>query len=1578
MDVGKKIETMNGIAIIGMAGRFPGARNVEQLWDNLINGIESVTAFKEPEEGRIHTACLLENAAAFDAAFFGMTPREAELTDPQHRLFLECAYEAMEASGYAPTRCPERVGVYAGSGQSDYVRHVQSHSDIMQTVGTFQVAIGNGPDFLTTRVSHKLKLNGPSIAVQTACSSSLVAVHMACQALFTYECDMALAGGVSVKADQMLGFDYQEGGILAPDGHCRAFDAASQGTVVGNGVGVVALKRLDDAIADGDEIVAIIRGTAVNNDGADKVGYTAPSVARQAEVVKEALTIAGVDPATITYIEAHGTGTALGDPIEIAALTDAYRTFTRKKQYCAVGSVKTNIGHLDSAAGVSGLIKAVLCIKHRMLPPSLHYKEPNPHINFADSPFYVNGNLKDWLSDGEPLRAGVSSFGIGGTNAHVILEEAPPRTTDEKDVDAEPDWHLLALSARTPGSLRQRAEDLIDYLQRHQEVDMASIAYTLAVGKESFARRMAIVAHKSAESAMEELRKMTASMPSNMDEANEATPSVFFMFTGQGAQYVHMASDLYRCAPAFRKHIQQCAKLSASVLDADLLRLLYPLPGEEKEAANQLHQTKYAQPALFCVEYALAKQMEAWGIKQEAMIGHSIGEYVAACLAGVMSLNDAIKVIAVRASLMQQMERGAMTAVSLSEADTIEALGESGAELSIAVVNSPRSCVVAGTYAATERFEAFLSGKGVISKRLATSHAYHSEMMEPILPRFAEAMRTIRLHPPNISYISNVTGRWITPEEATDPQYWVDHLRKCVRFADGIKLLLDAREHSIFVEIGPGHTLSAMVKQQIGGDYEKKSAIFMLPAEANEQSAYASVLRAIGELWCSGVNVDPASVAPLHARRRVCLPTYPFERHIYYLPLKEHETRASYQEAGAESNPDSGEWFYAPMWKQTALPFQTTALEMSKAETEHSGSMVGSAGLEEAEMHEQPEKKEMQEKPLYLLLSDNCGVSETLKEELERFGNTVILAHSGDLNDSMNDSRLVYNPAQSDSYERLIGNIAAYHRRLPNKVIHLGNLDADLSNNHSDRYQSYENIQQQGLFSVVSLAQAIGLQHVFQDVELIVLTGNLLQIAHERVANPERATLVGALRVIPQEYARIGTRLIDVDVADFSEAVTFSRRYVRQLAIEISSSSLEFLVAYRGFHRYVQTIEGVRLPLSEQQTISIRDGGVYFITGADGGIGLLMAEAIAKAVKAKLILIGESPLPDISEWDRYLSSDDTTETTKHIRSIRALEQNGSEVWYASASLADEVELKQIIVEAEERFGSIHGMLIASEPYDSGLIQLKDIQETTQRIVPYLVGLSVLAPSLNNPDAFLVLFSRTVAITGGAGQMDLCAYNWYADTFAKHRTATGYPTLSVNWSMWQEDVWLDRQKEIPPQMREQLRHVQKQYGIAATEGIHALERMLASGLPQIIVSKQNFQTASQDWQSIHTSPVIINSGAGETHEEVSHSAPRNETEEKIAAIWQTLFGISDIGVHRSFFDLGGNSLHAIQLVARLRHQFHGDIPMDIIFHHPTVAELAEAVSRSQTKQKQWDEVERLLNEIEFMSEDELLHALSRDG
>ncbi|HRF48802.1 MAG TPA: type I polyketide synthase, partial [Anaerolineales bacterium] len=850
------------IAIIGMRGRFPGANDLDQYWQNLVDRVESITTLS-PEDmraagipdhvsrlpGYVNASPLLDGVDEFDAEFFGFSARDATLTDPQHRLFLETAWEALEDAGYDPARYPGAIGVFGGCELSTYLYQLYQNIDSLGYLDGMQLMVTNDKDHLCTQVSYRLNLHGPSLAVQTTCSTSLVAIGMACQNLQSGQCDMALAGGVTVRVPQRGGYYYTAGSILSPDGHCRPFDANAQGTIVGSGVGLIVLKRLKAAIADGDNIRAIIRGVGLNNDGNDKVGYTAPGFRGQAAAIRSAHAMSGISAETIGYVEAHGTGTILGDPIEFSALNEVFQAETERRGYCGIGAVKSNFGHLSCAAGVAGLIKTVLALEHGAIPPTLHYESPNPAIDFANSPFYVTTSLQPWARNGTPRRAGVSSFGVGGTNAHAVLEEAPRR---RGPAERRP-HQLLTLSARSPSALDAACVRLADHLATHPKLDLADVAYTLHEGRRAFRYRRTLVVASDDKAAVATAFREPERFPAL--DANTAHP-VVFMFPGQGSQYPGMAAGLYEGEPLVRQIIDRCAKLLRPDLGMDLRQLLFPSTRRRKEAGAQLLDTRFAQPALFTVEYALAELWRSWGIQPVAMIGHSVGEFVAATLSGVMTLKDALALIARRGQLISALPRGSMLAV-MAPADRLERFVDG--DVSLAAINAPGLSVLSGPSPAIERVETALASEAVMARRLHTSHAFHSSMMDPILREFEDLVGDVELSKPAIPFVATLTGEW-ADGPVTEPAYWSAQLRSTVRFADGLRALMNDKgpvgKDPAFLEVGPGRALSTFAGETARAVSRAPLCLTSLPAPDEKRADTESVLASLGQLWANGSNVN--------------------------------------------------------------------------------------------------------------------------------------------------------------------------------------------------------------------------------------------------------------------------------------------------------------------------------------------------------------------------------------------------------------------------------------------------------------------------------------------------------------------------------------------------------------------------------------------------------------------------------------------------------------------------------------------------------------------------------------------------
>jgi acyl transferase domain-containing protein len=1345
MDIEMLDDTIDNldIAIIGMAGRFPGAASLEDFWRNIRDGVESISFLTNEEllaagvtpdrfnhPHYVKATSRLDKIEWFDAAFFGIPPREAEVMDPQHRLFLECAWEALESAGYVPQGA---IGVYAGANMNSYLLNLYSNQDLISALGE-QVTFGNSKDFLPTRISYKLDLKGPSLNIQTACSTSLVAVHVACQSLLNHECDMALAGGVSIKMPQDQGYQFCADDIFSPDGHCRAFDVNAQGTIFGSGMGIVVLKRLKEAIADRDSIHAVIKGSAINNDGSLKVSYTAPSVEGQAEVIVEALSAAGVTPDTIRYIEAHGTGTALGDPIEIQALTKAFRTGTTDTGFCAIGSVKTNVGHLVSASGIAGLIKTIFALKHRQIPPSLHFEQPNPQIDFTHSPFYVNTKLTDWHST-MPRRAGVSSFGMGGTNAHIILEEAPIAPSPPS---SRP-WQLLLLSAKTLSALDTATQNLANYLQQHPELNLADVAYTLQVGRKSFDYRRMVICRDRQDavqvlSTLDPQRVLTHHHLSNQQPGQRA---IAFLFPGQGAQYINMGRELYDAEPTFRQQVDQCCHLLKPKLGLDLRDILYPK--RDDLPSTLLSETRYAQPALFVIEYALAQLWMSWGIQPDALIGHSLGEYVAATLAGVFSLEDALTLMVIRGKLMQQLPAGSMLAVQGAITEVQPFLHE---EEAIASHNSPSHCVISGTSSAIDQLQQILTQQGIHCRQLEVKHAFHSPLVESILTPFAEAFQTISLKAPQLPFISNVSGTWITATEATDPQYWVRHLRQTVRFSDGITELLHQPTH-IFLEVGPGRTLSTFVNHHSVGESVVLSSM-RHPKDAQSDSAV--LLQRLGQLWLSGVLINWTEFHAHEQRWRSPLPTYPFERQRYWIERKPSSSHDSAQPS-LTKKVKIADWFYLPIWKQSVLP--------------HAHFLNSSSPI--------------------LIFADECGVGTLLANRLQHEGYKVTIAQLGDRFAQINEGTYTLDPAQPDHYDRLIRDLASGDR-FPHNIVHAWTVTAAEQDYLNP--ESLDRSQTNGFYSLLFLAQALGKHSFNHSLHITVLSNNMQRVIGGDSLCPEKATVLGCVRVMEQEYPHLNCRSIDITLP---KSGSQHQKLADALLAELQAQSSDRFIAYRGSQRWIQTLES--FPLNEVQTIpQFRSQGVYLITGGLGGIGLTLAEYLATTLQARLILIGRSAFPDKANWFQWLSEHEPQdEISQKIRLLQRLEASGAESLVIQADVTNPAQMQAAIAQSLAHFGTIHGVIHAAGIPGSGLIQGKTRDATEKVLSPKVNGTVILNNICRDlPLDFFVLCSSLNAIIGGVGQVDYCAANAFLDAFAHYQSdQNGTLTLSINWDAWQK-------------------------------------------------------------------------------------------------------------------------------------------------------------------------------------------------
>ncbi|GGZ16186.1 polyketide synthase [Streptomyces inusitatus] len=1498
------------IAIVGISCKFPGADGPEEFWRNIRDGVDSLTRLTDEEilasgvdealmkaPNYVKVAACIEDVDLFDAGFFGMSPREAELMDPQQRLFLEHCWRAMEAGGYAPDQVEVPVGVYGGAGVNSYIHQIRANAEVrarnaesgnLHDVGSVE----NDLDYLTTRVSYKLNLTGPSVNVSTACSTSLVAVHMAAQALRTFECDMALAGGVAVTPPLKSGYLYQEGAISSFDGLTRSFDASSTGTVLGSGVGVVLLKRLEDAQLDGDVIHGVILGSAINNDGSNKAGFTAPGIPGQAEVTANAHAVAGVSADTITYQEAHGTGTLIGDPIEVQALTQAYRETTDRRNYCALGSVKANIGHMDTGAGVAALIKAVMAAKHGVIPPQINFEKPNPGLGLAESPFYITGEARPWgLPEGMPRRAGVSAFGFGGTNAHVVVEEPPAPldgAADRARESAEDDgWQILPVSARGGEAVGDYLRSLAEWIAdpEHADRPLHASARTLQRGRSRFGHRAAVVA-RSRDEAVEALRSR-AQTPAV--RAMSGGPS--FLFPGQGSQYARMGRELYEEHTVFRAEFDRCAELFHAELGVDLAALLH---GPDDELGRHpVNETWLTQPALFAVEYALVRTLEALGIRPQAMIGHSLGEIVAATVAGVFELRDAVRVVAKRAALMDASPRGAMLAIPLP-AEQVERLLPDG--VVIGAYNARRLVVASGTEDGIAELATRVEAEGVRPRRLRVSCASHSPLMDGPAREFVEFLRDIPMGEPSVPVLSNVTGDWLSKEDARDPEYWGRHLRGAVRFTEGIARLLESVDGPL-LEVGPGKGMLSLVRAAASGsDLPPLIATMRHPKDAD--SDIRMLLAAVAGLWEAGTEPDWSVCGPGDPRRAE-LPTYPFQRERFWIDRSsEEEVELSRRLMDREKEP--GKWFYMPSWRRTASAGRLTgarrldSLKSVLLITDGSGETDGIVarvteglsvrGIACVEFAGAGQYLRRSESRVELAIDDAAQLSLALDEEEASADSTavVFLAGRGADADGVPDSA----PA------------------------------------------------------LLALGKALGEKRGAAG-QLLVVTRAAFDVVGTERLSPQDCLLEGIVRVLPREIPRLSCRVVDTDPAEGAEAAALA--VLEELLVDDPDAT----VAHRSGRRWARGVEPVHVREEDRERSGAlrapRAGGTYLVTGGLGGIGLSLAEFLAREYGANLVLTGRGEFPERDAWEAWTTEhgwDDRT--SRRIDKLQRLEQYGGEVLALRSDVSDADEVNALIRLVDERFGRLDGVIHAAGLPGGGLVQTLDPRAYREVLAPKVRGSRHLLAATEGRDLdFLMLFSSLNVIDGRFGIADYTSANAYLGGLAHSCRQRGRTeVVAVDWTGWR-DLGMAVDAGATDEGNDELREIERlavmsEAGMASflseREGHAVFLLSLAAGVPQTHISTQDLNAVVEQGRRLDVATALeVLAGADRGSAkyqrpelDTDYIAPEDDRERFICETLQMLLGIEQVGARDDFFELGGNSLLALDVTARVNKRFDTDV------------------------------------------------------
>ena len=1252
------------IAIVGIGCRFPaGADGPDAYWRLLHDGVDAIAdvpaerwdidEFYDPDPdapGKMYTRYggFIERPDQFDARFFGISPREATSIDPQHRLILEVSWEALEHAGQNPNRLNgESVGVFVGISTSDYAMLQMQRAD--PALVDIYFGIGNAANAAPGRVSYTLGLQGPSVAVDTACSSSLVAVHLACQSLRNGDCRMALAGGVNLILSPDITINFSRARMMAPDGRCKTFDAAADGYVRSEGCGVVVLKRLSHALADHDRVLAVVRGSAVNQDGRSS-GFTAPNELAQEALIRQALRNAGLKPADVEYLEAHGTGTSLGDPIEVQAAAAVYGEGRAANQPLKLGSAKTNLGHLEAAAGIAGLIKVVLSLQHAEIPRHLNFTTPNPHIPWAELPVEVVTERTPWIRGSHARAAGISSFGFSGTNAHVIVGDAPsagaarPRGIDRPR-------HVLALSAKSDVALETLAARYASRLSDADAALLPDICHTANTGRSHFAYRLAVTARTTAEmrEALDSFGRpsMAGRIPGVVTgeaaggDITDVSNSVVFLFTGQGSQYPGMARQLFDTQPSFRATLERCDEILRDRLAQPLLSVIYPAAGRQ----SPISETAYTQPALFAIEYAMAELWRSWGVEPGAVLGHSIGEYVAACVAGVIGLEDALVAVAARGRLMQALPAGGVMAAVFADAGRVHA-ALSGLEnrLTIAAINAPENIVISGAADAMDVALAKLTGSGVTTKRLDVSHAFHSPLMDPMLDAFEREIASLSFKPPRMPIVSNLTGEVVPAGFAFDAAYWRRHARDAVRFADGIRALI-GRGHRVFLEVGPSATLASFGRAGSG-----TSDALWVASLRKGRDDWEQMLSAVSDLYVKGCGIDWSKFDHDYIREKVSVPTYPFQRQRYWIDaVPPAARRAAVPARRLVKNPEISNWFYVPSWARTSLSRPDAAA-------------VSATGA-------------------WLLFLDQEGLGDRLADRYRSQGHTVVCVREGKSFASIAANTYEVDPRSAADYDALAAAMRAAGT-LPRRIVHLWSVGGGKSD--------FSRAQDRGFYSVLYLTQALSRHGSGDPIDFSIVGDQLRTLSSADAIAAEKTPVLGLALVIPQEYPYIRCGTIDVETIAAADPMVLADR----LEAEFLAGPSGEAVAYRGSQRWVQTLEPATIDATrsnplDNDTGGLRDRGVYLITGGFGNIGLAVADRLARTKRARLVLVGRSTPPARAEWQHWIDTHAPADrTTRQIQAVRALEALGAEVLVARADVANLEQMRIVVAQARERFGTL--------------------------------------------------------------------------------------------------------------------------------------------------------------------------------------------------------------------------------------------------------------------------------------------------
>jgi polyketide synthase PksJ len=1473
------------IAVIGMASRFPKSKDIQQFWNNLIAGNECITIDKvEDGSGLIKAKGILEDNECFDFDFFNYSPNEAELLDPQIRVLHECTWEALEDAGYNPFTYGGLIGNFVGASTnptSDLNRFLHDKNGCHELWSNL---LYSDKDFISTRISHKLNLRGPSLTLDTACSTSLTAIDVACQGLLTGKCDMAVAGGISITYHDENGYVYKDGFISSPDGHCRAFDEDAKGTVTGNGVGVVILKRLEDALKDGDKIDAIILGSAVNNDGVTKQGYTAPSREGQVGVIRSAHQMASISSETISYIEAHGTATQVGDPIEIDALKIAFNT--NKKNYCAIGSVKTNLGHLDAAAGVAGFIKAVLVLKNKQIPPTLHFKKPNSKFDLSNSPFYINSEPIKWGDSPLLRRAGVSSFGIGGTNVHVVLEEAP-KVSHDASVRSD----VFLLSARVVDQLLEVKNNFETYIDSAAIDALAfnDVAHTLRTGRKHFKYKIAIQA-SSINDLKEKLKKYHVI---EKRTHSRAVGKTVFMFSGQGSQYLNMTKELYQQNTYYREQLDHCITILNTIYNRDIKSILFH---DGDNGPTEINNTLYTQPFLVAVEYAMAKLLMQCGVQPDIVIGHSVGEYTAACIAGIFSLDDMLTIVSKRAAFMGDLEKGSMLAVNIEKDKLLNVLPD---DVTLAAENSNKQMVISGSFTSIAGVREILQQQQWAHSELHTSHAFHSRMMLPIAEALEKEIAKMTLHPPSVCYISNVTGKEVSYEEINKPSYWSDQMTNTVLFKECILSAVRAGATQ-FMEVGPGIALQTFVKA-IDNDVETTGFVRHAKEAVNDVAYF---LEKLASLWERGNKIDWNEVFQKQPRRKVSLPTYPFiknqipVRRIDFNTITEH---GNFQKTSGDDTLK----YYAPIWTQSV---------MSKNTQDNVSVSV-------------------------LMLSFDVNKDASLIEGIRRSYPESMLIELGSHFCENSTDHLTIDAINEEGYEKVLLQLMKRgHDEI--KIILFDNQPEELLNGTPlAALQAFS-------FLIKSLTASTG----FKKKNIYAITFNLQNVLNEAVADAYSSTLLGALKVVSCEHNEINCTSIDIDR---NELLNENLLVVDKLNSEIAVTPSDIVVAYRKNIRWVQDFQEI---VPHVNTTKLEQSGVYVITGGVGGMACTIAAYLLEKYAAHVVLIGRSNFLRNADWSstEWVDALDVKYQPGVKNLIAKCQASKGSLISFQANVSELESVRDVFEQVTSTRKSIDGIFHTAGVIDyGGVMQRRSFDSLREVMLPKVQGTDNLIKCIEArgvKPGFLLLFSSNgnIFYAYKYGQAGYNAANEYMDAISSVRRSANTDIKAINWNDWYDvGMTVDSLNNKFDNISNDDFRAKIDDGIMPEEGMAVIENILNSSLRRVVISKKdvkkeiaNMNYLLQNNKSALWSGLLEHSSLGgraykRPALETLYQSPRTVVEEQIIEELAKYLKYESIGVYDNFFELGLTSLDLVQISTRLSERLKSDINVTTLFTYPTV-------------------------------------------